>query len=161
MKRSILICVVLCLCLAQLAGCGADRPAPAIRPATGGFQGNNEPQTFKLLLIVSKSGGDIIEDVQLFCAPGGQISLWDHFSVAEQVKVDSGKFTADSQDIAITGRFTSPIEAQGSIRALSDVARHCGVPEEGQWIAKCDLAVAQQGDGYTLRPIDSGTCPIQ
>src|SRR3990172_316811 len=145
-----------------LSGCApASTPVPPTsvgeKPVAGGVQGNNDPQTFKLLLIVFNDNSGVIDYVELACAPQGTISGFP-VTVAKDVKVAGGQFRAEDNDVVIQGQFISSTEVEGTIHALTDDARSCGVPDEGKWTAKCDLVATKSGEGYTIEKAKSGPC---
>lgn len=130
-----------------------------IRPVAGGFQGNDLDQggTFKIILIVFKNESDVVDFVQLACAPKGVIAGMPS-TVATDIKISGGRFKAESGDVAVEGQFVSPTKAEGTIRGLSDDAGKCGVPGEGQWSAECNLSVERWGEGFKAEPAASGPC---
>jgi hypothetical protein len=83
------------------------------------------------------------------------------FTVAKGVEISGGRFKAESAEVAIEGQFVSPTRAEGTIRALSDDVRRCGVPDEGQWTADCSLSVERWEEGFKAERATSGPCAEQ
>lgn len=144
-------------------GCStaATTRTPGIKPVAGGFQGGNMyipgGKTFNLLLVVAEKEGDAIDSIQLACAPKGKI-VGLPVTIATDIKIDNSQFRVESNDVIIEGQFVSSMQAEGIIRALTEAARKCGVPAEGQWVSECNLSVQKNGDGYVLETAESGAC---
>jgi hypothetical protein len=113
--------------------------------------------TFQLLLIVFEEGSDVIDFITLACMPEGVIAGLPS-TIAADLEIEEGKFSAESDEILIDGRFMSPTTAEGTIRALTEDARDCGVPDEGRWMAECNLSAEPYGDGGFQLEEPTGPC---
>jgi hypothetical protein len=146
------------LLLAFLVGC-TSTPAGA-KPVAGGFQGGNKPiadgGTFLMILVVFENDSNVINSIDLACAPQGKVTL--PITVAKDVKIEGGKFKAEYPEVIILGEFVSSTQAKGTIRALTEDAKSCGIPEEATWVAQCNMSVEKKGDGYALASAKSGPC---
>lgn len=123
-----------------------DRPAdlPAGTRLLPGF-------TFVIRLVVLENDSNVIDFVELLCAPVGLVS-GAPVRVATAVPHDLGRFSASSADVVIEGEFTTQTEASGEIKALTARARDCGVPDSARWYVGLALQAQADGDGYRLLP---------
>jgi hypothetical protein len=109
-------------------------------------------ETFVPRLIVLEEESDFVDYIEVFCAPEGRVTGLP-LRVATNVRIEHGEFVAASQDIAIEGEFVGSGRAEGTIRALSERSRACGVPDEGKWYATHQLSARRSGDGYVVEPL--------
>lgn len=130
----------------------------AVEPVPGGYQLDSEDvETFQLVLVVGKDRQDQLSQILLACAPGGTISGIPS-TVASDVPIDEGAFSAESDEVEIAGRFVSSTSAEGTIQSRSADAEECGVPRTPtRWTVTCSLAVGS-GDGLSLEPAGPGSC---
>jgi len=144
------------------AGCGGGKEAGSTgprgsTPAAGGFGGQLQPGAkFGVVLIVLHANSDVVDFVLVGCAAGGRLGGLPT-TIADAVEIDSGRFSARSADVAIEGRFTSPRKARGTIRALTQDARSCGIPSTSSaWTSKCDLRVKAKPRGGMVTSVTTG-----
>jgi hypothetical protein len=104
--------------------------------------------TFVVQLVVLRSRG-VLEFIDVLCAPGGLVTDTP-LRVATAVSHDLGSFSASSADVRIEGEFRSETLARGTISALSQRARDCGIPTSSQWYALAWTNATSDGrGGYT------------
>lgn len=104
---------------------------------------------FVVRLVVLGTGTGSIDFIDLLCAPSGTVA-GTPLRVSEGVPHDLGRFAAESIDVRIEGDFIESTLATGTIDAVSQRARDCGVPMTSGWMAALAMSARAEGDGYAL-----------
>lgn len=157
MRSPAKICVLLTLvglCLFTACGGGGGNGG-SVRPVSGAFQKGGAEQEFNVILVVVEDGGDRVDSVQLLCTGSFPVTI------GSDIPIEGGRFQTKSKDVRLEGQFVSRVRAEGTISALTEAARGCGVPDQGTWAAVCNLAVEKTDGGFQTSKPTSGPCAQQ
>jgi hypothetical protein len=150
------------LVLALACGGGAAAPKPAAGVFATELHSSGE-HNWGLLFVVAQSGDDQIAAYLISCGtlPGWALPPFDD-SAGTAVEVENGKFaTTDNEDVLVTREFTDPVTIEGSVQATSTEAAECGIPQRGQFIARCGQShgvISFMTGGEEFRVDEPGPC---
>ena len=148
--------VVLGLLALFASACGGGGGG-VVRPVTGQFGPAEEGQPYELILVVAEGGIDGVDGYFLDCR-----DLYSTFLVGKGSEVSNSRFTIETNDLRIEGKFTSPTSAEAVVTAKSDAAEDCGVGLRDGWQGSCGVGsglykFSIEGEEIEVDP-DGGPC---